>query len=308
MNSQPGTSDLALVPMLRGRITKLKGVPVDRALVSRDAQWALNGDRGLTYGTPPGTHAQLVKGAWWPEDYKGPPLMSFDASLAEGMHLDVGDTMTVNVLGKPFEFRIANTRRVDFSNARMNFLMVVSPGLLEKAPHEFLATVHATRKSEDDVERAVSNALGNVAVIRVREALEAANDLLRQLSGGIRAASLVTLLTGLLVLAGALAAGHRHRLFDAVVLKVMGATKGQVMSIYLLEFAVLGFGAGFVAAISGTLAAWAVTYFVMGTDFVPAMGTLAVVIVGGTVAAMGLGIASTWTALSSPAARTLRTA
>ena len=171
MNSQPGTSDLALVPMLRGRITKLKGVPVDRALVSRDAQWALNGDRGLTYGTPPGTHAQLVKGAWWPEDYKGPPLMSFDASLAEGMHLDVGDTMTVNVLGKPFEFRIANTRRVDFSNARMNFLMVVSPGLLEKAPHEFLATVHASSKSEDDVERAVSNAVGYVAVIRVREEL-----------------------------------------------------------------------------------------------------------------------------------------
>jgi putative ABC transport system permease protein len=147
-----------------------------------------------------------------------------------------------------------------------------------------------------------------VTVIRVREALETANELVRQLSGGIRAASFVTLLTGLLVLAGALAAGHRHRLFDAVVLKVLGATKGQVMATYLLEFAVLGLGAGLVAALSGTLAAWAVAYFVMQTSFVPAMSTLAVVIIGGALAAMGLGIASTWTALSTPAARTLRMA
>jgi putative ABC transport system permease protein len=163
-------------------------------------------------------------------------------------------------------------------------------------------------QAEDDVERVVSNAFPNVTVIRVREALETANELVRQLSGGIRAASFVTLLTGLLVLAGALAAGHRHRLFDAVVLKVLGATKGQVMATYLLEFAVLGLGAGFVAALSGTLAAWAVAYFVMQTSFVPAMSTLAVVIIGGALAAMGLGIASTWTALSTPAARTLRMA
>jgi putative ABC transport system permease protein len=305
---QPGASDLSLVPMLRGRITKIKGVSVEEAKVKKEVQWALNGDRGLTYGNPPGAHNQLVKGTWWPDNYKGPPLLSFDANLAEGMGLDVGDSMSVNILGREFTFRIANTRRVDFSNARMNFLMIVSPGVLEKAPHEFLATAHATVQAEDDVERVVSNAFPNVTVIRVREALETANELVRQLSGGIRAASFVTLLTGLLVLAGALAAGHRHRLFDAVVLKVLGATKGQVMATYLLEFAVLGLGAGFVAALSGTLAAWAVAYFVMQTSFVPAMSTLAVVIIGGALAAMGLGIAATWTALSTPAARTLRTA
>jgi putative ABC transport system permease protein len=305
---QPGATDLALVPMLRGRITKIDGVSAEKANVKKEVQWALNGDRGLTYGNPPGAHNQLVKGKWWPENYKGPPLLSFDAGLAEGMGLDVGDSISVNILGREFTFRIANTRRVDFSNARMNFLMIVSPGVLEKAPHEFLATAHATVQAEDDVERVVSNAFPNVTVIRVREALETANELVRQLSGGIRAASFVTLLTGLLVLAGALAAGHRHRLFDAVVLKVLGATKGQVMATYLLEFAVLGLGAGLVAALSGTLAAWAVAYFVMQTSFVPAMSTLAVVIIGGALAAMGLGIASTWTALSTPAARTLRMA
>lgn len=308
IEGQPGTSELALVPMLRGRITKIKEVSADKAPVAREAQWALNGDRGLTYGEPPGANGQLVSGTWWPKNYKGPPLMSFDATLAEGMNVEVGDALTVNIMGREFKFTIANTRRVDFSNARMNFLMIVSPGVLEKAPHEFLATAHASKSAEDDVERAVSNAFPNVVVIRVREALETANEFVRQISGGIRAASFVTLLTGFLVLAGALAAGHRHRLFDAVVLKVLGATKGQVMTTYLLEFAVLGLGAGFVSALTGTLAAWAVAAFVMQTTFVPEMTTLAVVIIGGALAAMGLGIASTWTALSTPAARTLRTA
>jgi putative ABC transport system permease protein len=308
VSGQPGTADLALVPMLRGRITKVNGVEAEKAKVAREAKWALNGDRGLTYGSPPDSRTQLVKGKWWPASYSGPPLVSFDANLAKGMGLDVGDTLSVNVLGREFTFRIANLRRVDFSSARMNFIMIVSPGVLEKAPHEFLATIHARRDVEDEVERAVSTAFPNVTVIRVREALEAASELVRQLSGGVRAASFVTLLTGLLVLAGALAAGHRHRLFDAVVLKVMGATKVQVMATYLMEFALIGLGAGLVAALSGTLAAWAVAAFVMQTGFVPSLTTLAVVIIGGTLAAMALGIASTWTALSTPAARTLRTA
>ncbi|MFN9355606.1 MAG: ABC transporter permease, partial [Alphaproteobacteria bacterium] len=308
VSRQQGTSELALVPMLRGRITKVNGVEADKAEVAREARWALNGDRGLTYGATPDARAQLVKGKWWPATYSGPPLVSFDANLAEGMGLDVGDTLSVNVLGREFTFRIANLRRVDFSSARMNFIMIVSPGVLEKAPHEFLATIQAKRDIEDEVERAVSTAFPNVTVIRVREALEAASELVRQLSGGVRAASFVTLLTGLFVLAGALAAGHRHRLFDAIVLKVMGATKIQIMATYLMEFALLGLGAGLVAALCGTLAAWAVAAFVMQTGFVPSLTTLAVVIIGGTLAAMALGIASTWTALSTPAARTLRTA
>jgi putative ABC transport system permease protein len=306
--TEKGVSSLEVVPMVRGRIVKVKDVPSDKAPVAREAKWALSGDRGLTYGTPPGARDQVVEGSWWPSTYKGPALVSFAADLAKGMALKVGDMITVNILGRDIEMKIANLRRVDFANARMNFIMIVSPGVLESAPHAHLATARVVPEREDEVERAVTNAFPNVSVVRVREALETANGLLQQLAGGIRAASFVTLLTGLLVLAGALAAGHRHRLFDAVVLKVLGATKGQVMTTYLIEFAVLGAGAGFVAAIAGTTAAWAVAYFVMESTFAPSMATLAAVIIGGAIAAMALGIGATWTALSTPAARTLRTA
>lgn len=307
-----GVTQFDMVPMIRGRIVKLKDTPADKAEVARDAKWALNGDRGITYGNPAGARDEVVEGAWWPADYKAggqnPALVSFAADTARGLGVRVGDTITVNILGRDITLKIANLRNVDFTSARMNFIMIVSPGVLESAPHAHLATARVGRDQEENLERAVTNQFPNVSIVRVREALETANDLVQQLAGGIRAASFVTLLTGLLVLAGALAAGHRHRLFDAVVLKVMGATKGQVMTTYLIEFAALGAGAGFVAAIVGMTAAWAVSRFLMESPFEPSMPTLVAVVVGGAVAAMALGIAATWTALSTPAARTLRTA
>jgi putative ABC transport system permease protein len=188
----------------------------------------------------------------------------------------------------------------------MNFIMVVSPGVFEGAPHANLATARVTPDQEDAVEKAVVTKFSSISVIRVREALTTVNRLLDQLAAGVRSASLVTLITGLLVLAGALAAGHRFRLYDAVVMKVLGATRRQVLTTYLLEFSALGASAGLVAAIAGSVAAWAVAYYVLEIHFVLDIPTLLLVVLGGAFAAMALGIASTWGALRAPAASTLR--
>ncbi len=166
------------------------------------------------------------------------------------MGLKIGDTMTVNVSGREFTLRIANLRRVDFTNARMNFIMVVSPGVLEAAPHAHLATARISPDQDDAVVKAIITKFPNISIIPVREVLTTVNLMLDQIAAGVRSASLVTLITGLLVLAGALAAGHRFRLYDAVVMKVLGATRRQVLTTYLLEFAVLGASAGFIAAIA----------------------------------------------------------
>jgi len=302
-----GVSDIELVPMLRGRIVKLNATPAEKAHVARDVRWALSGDRGITYGNPPGARDTVVEGDWWPAEYRGPPLVSFSQTLADGMGLKIGDTLTVNILGREFVLKIANLRRVDFSNARMNFIMVVSPGVLEEAPHAYLATAHAPPDQDDAVEKAVVAKFPNISIIRVREVLATANMVLDQIAVGVRSASLVTLITGLLVLAGALAAGHRFRLYDAVVMKVLGATRRQVLTTYLLEFAVLGAGAGLIAAFAGSLAAWAVAVYVMEIKFVLDLATLFLMVVGGAFAAMLLGIGSTWGALRAPAASTLRT-
>jgi putative ABC transport system permease protein len=307
LQGMKGVSDLEIVPMLRGRIVNLNGVPADRANLSREGRQWLSGDRGITYGDQPQGALTPVRGSWWPANYKGPPLVSLSQSVADALGLKIGNSITVNVMGREFLLRIVNLRRVEFSNARMNFIMIVSPGIFENAPHAHLATARVTPDQEDAVEKAVLDKFPNISSIRVREALSTVNMLLDQLAAGVRSASLVTLFSGLLVLAGALAAGHRFRLYDAVVLKVLGATRRQVLTTYLLEFAVLGAGAGVIAAIAGTTAAWAIAYYVMEVGFVPNLLTLLIVILGGAFTAMLLGIASTWGALRATPAATLRT-
>ena len=136
----PGVHDLREVPSLRARVVAVNGVPAERVAATPDTAWALRGDRGLTYAhaMPEGT--RLVAGTWWPADYDGPPLVSFDAKLARGWGVHVGDTIRVNVLGRDIDFRVASLRDIAWRSLGINFTLVASPGLLERAPHTHIAT------------------------------------------------------------------------------------------------------------------------------------------------------------------------
>jgi putative ABC transport system permease protein len=137
----PGAANYERTPMLRGRITALKGVPATEAKVDPEVRWALNGDRGISYGDPPGVKGTVIEGAWWGANDGGPPRVSIDVNWAKGMNLSLGDTLTLNIAGRDLDFTVANFRRIDYSNARMNFSLIVSPGVVEAAPHMHLATV-----------------------------------------------------------------------------------------------------------------------------------------------------------------------
>ncbi|HWC62672.1 MAG TPA: FtsX-like permease family protein, partial [Rhizomicrobium sp.] len=233
-------SDFQLTPMIRGRITALNGVPSAEAKVERDAKWVLNGDRGITYASTPPPGTVITKGDWWAQDYSGPTLISLDQEVATGAHLNLGDSITLNVLGREIEGRIANLRKVDFTTGGQNFVLVLSPGLIDKAPHSFLATVRVDDREENAMYGAVTDKFPNVSTVRVKDAIAQVDTLLQQLAAGIRAASLVTILAGLLVLAGTIAAGARTRLYDATVLKVVGATRAQIALVYIAEYGLLG--------------------------------------------------------------------
>lgn len=304
----PGVANYERTPMLRGRIVKLKGVDAADAKVDPDVRWALNGDRGISYGDPPGVKETVVEGPWWSPNDGASPRVSIDINWAKGMGLKIGDTMTVNVAGRDLDLTVANFRRIDYSNARMNFSLIVSPGVVEAAPHMHLATVHAPVGQEVAIERAIGQKFPNVSVVNVRQAIETANGLLAQLADAVRAASMITLVTGLLVLAGAIAAGQRQRLYDAVVLKTLGASRARVLSIYLIEFGMIGLAAALVAMLAGGLAAWAVMTQIMEAKFVLDLAVLVVVVLAGVVATMLLGLVATWGSLTARPARLLRTA
>jgi putative ABC transport system permease protein len=308
IKSFPGVANYERTPMLRGRIMKVKGVPAADAKISPDLRWAVNGDRGISYGDPPGAKETVVEGAWWSPNDGTSPRVSIDIAWAEGMGLKLGDVITVNVAGRDLDLVVANFRRIDYSNARMNFSLIVSPGVVEAAPHMHLATAHAPKAQELAIERAVGEKFANVSVVNIRQAIETANGLLSQLADAVRAASMITLATGLLVLAGAIAAGQRQRLYDAVVLKVLGATRGRVLWVYLLEFGLIGLAAGFVALGAGALAAWAVITQLMEAKFVLDIPVLVGVVGAGVLATLVLGLAATWGSLTAKPAQLLRTA
>ena len=141
VHAQPGVQDMHQVPSMRARIVAVKGVPAEQAVTTPETAWALRGDRGLTYAATPPEGTRVVEGEWWPADYDGPPLVSFDAGLAKGWHVGIGDIIRINVLGRDIDLKIANLRNIAWQSLSINFFMVASPGLLSHAPHTHIATV-----------------------------------------------------------------------------------------------------------------------------------------------------------------------
>ena len=306
LRGQPGASTVQEVPSLRARLVAVKGVPAAEVKATPETQWALRGDRGLTYSRALPEGSRLVAGEWWAADYAGPPLVSFDANLARGWGVGIGDTIRVNVLGRDFDLRIANLREIAWRSLGINFTMVASPGFLERAPHTHIATVRVAPTGEAGVLRAVTDALPNVSGIRVADVLGAVADLVGKIAAALAATGSITLVAGALVLVGAVAAGQRRRMAEAVVLKTLGATRGQIRGAWLVEFGIVGLAAGVIAALVGTGASWGVVHYLMRADWVFLPGVLAATLLGCVALMLAFGYAGTASALRARAAPFLR--
>jgi len=298
------------VPMLRGRIVSANGVRAEDLKPPPNAAWVLQSDRGITYSGDVPAGSRIVEGKWWGPDYQGPPLVSFENKIAEGLGLKIGDPVVVNVLGRNITATLANTRAVDWQSLGINFVLVYSPGAFRGAPHTHIATFTYPNGSTVDQEiallKAAANEFPSVTAVRVREALEAIAKVVFDLTLAIRGASAITLIAAVLVLAGALATGHRHRVYDAVVLKMLGATRARLLAAYALEYLLIGFATAIVGVAAGSVAALLVMTNVMNLWFVwlpwPALtatlGTIALTI--------GFGLIGTFSALSQKPAPVLR--
>ncbi len=237
-------------PMLRGRLVALAGRPVEEIKPPEGARWVLHGDRGITYADKLPEGSRLTKGAWWAKDYSGEPLVSFEADLAEKLDLDVGDTVSVNILGRDITARISNLRKVDWDSLAINFVMVFSPNTLKGAPTNRLATIkfpeHTTLREEAQVVRALSKAFPTVAQVRVKDAISSFHTIFKKIMWAVRVAGAFTLLVGALVLAGAFATARRRRVRDSVILLTLGATRRQILAAHLIEYLIIALvSAGF---------------------------------------------------------------
>ena len=300
--------------MLRGRIVAARGVKADQLKPSVDSEWVLQSDRGLTYTGEIPKGSKIVEGEWWGPDYSGPPLVSMEKKIADGLSLKIGDEIVVNVLGRDVPAKIANLRTIDWQGLGINFVLVFSPNAFKGAPHSHVATLtepHASSTqagSNDDARiiKQVADAFPMVTSVRVREALETVGSVVSNLVLAIRGASAVTLISAILVLGGALAAGHRHRVYDAVILKTLGATRVRLLGAYALEYLMIGFATALFGVIAGSIAAWLIVTRLMTLSFIWQAGSATLVVVAALIVTVGLGLAGTLLALNQKPASVLR--
>jgi putative ABC transport system permease protein len=310
VRAQAPRATLVRVPMLRGRIVSARGIKAEDLKPKPDAAWVLQSDRGITYTSQLPEGSRLTDGEWWGKDYSGPNLVSFEKKIAEGLGLKIGDDVTVNVLGRNMTARIANLRTVDWQSLGINFVMAFSPGAFAGAPVTDIATVTfpggGSNEEETALMKAVTDAFPGVTALRVKEALDAVGAIVTNLVLGVRAASAITLIAAVLVLGGALAAGHRHRVYDAVILKTFGATRRQLMTAYAIEYLLLGGATVVFGVAAGSIAGWGVVVDFMALPFHWQVGPAVAAAVAAVLLTVAFGLIGTWPALGRKPASVLR--
>lgn len=297
VTTMEGVESLQRVPMLRGRITAINNRAPESFDIPEDIAWIFRSDRGLTWSAEMPAGTEMTKGDWWPPDYDGPPLLSLDERVMQGLGLEIGDSLSLNILGRQVTATIANSRRIDWRGLQINFVMIFSPGLLSQAPQTHIATVKTRPGIEDELEIILTDRFSNISSVRVKEALGAFSEVFNHISLVLRAMSSLTVIVGVFVLGGAIAASNQQRVYDAVVLKVLGASRKSLALVFLVEFGLLGLIAALLATATGTIAAWVITTTLFKLDFILNASVVILVPLVGLACALAFGYIGTWAAL-----------
>lgn len=303
VRAHPAVTEVETAPMMRGVVARING---EDAVKVAGNHWVVRGDRGITYADAMPEGTKVVAGQWWPEGYSGPPQISFAAEEAEEMGLKLGDKITVNVLGRDIEAEITSFREVDFSSGGMGFVLTLNAASVAGAPHSHIATVYAEAEAEAGILRDLAKAFPNVTAIGVKAAIGRVTEALTAIAQATTLAAMATLITGFVVLIGAAAAGERARVYEAAVLKVIGAERGRILLSFALRSVLMGAAAGVVAIFAGAVAGWAVLTLVMDSAYVFDPVSALIIILGGIGATLLAGLAFVWRPLAARPAGVLR--
>jgi putative ABC transport system permease protein len=307
VESAAGKAEIATVPLLRGTVTAYGSTRVIDLAALPQGAYILRGERGITYaGTlPPGSI--LTEGTWWGEKYAGPPLVSVEAEQARALGLKLGDPLSISVLGQEITARVASFRQVQWDTMGFNFVLLFSPGTFDDFPHNLSATINMDPARAPTVTRALLQSFPSVSVVEVGAMLGQAKAVVGQLSVAIAAVAAIAVLAGLAVLIGAIIAAREARTYDAVMLKVLGATRGQVLLVQALEYLALGIAVAVVALALGLGAGWAVIVALFDFAWLPDMTLVLTTLATGIIATLVIGLIGTLPILSARPAQALRT-
>jgi putative ABC transport system permease protein len=301
-----GGAQLNLMPSIRATVTAINDRRIADMQELPEGAWFLRGDRNLSFAAALPEGSRIVEGEWWPADYSGPPLVSLDAENARAAGLGVGDSITVSVLGREIEARIANLREIDWGRMGLNFVIIFAPGALDGAPHSLMGTATMPTEQERDFSRAVTQSFPSVTAVRIQDVIATVSGLMGQLAAAIRAAGSVAILAGLAVLIGAIAASRRARIYDSVILKLLGATRGRILLMQAMEFGLLAFILCLLALGLGAAAGWYIVVELFELEWAPDWGAVLLTLSVGAGLTLVIGLVGTLPALTARPARALR--
>lgn len=291
---------------LTGRIHGLNGKTIDRKAVKQAERWAVDNEIGMSIVGPEPDNAKIVEGKWWPEDYAGPPLVSMEVDAARGIGVKLGDTLSIRVLGRDVQAKVASLRTVDWGGFGANFAIVFAPGTLEAAKPSHIAILRAGKGEDERIARAVGAAFPTISIVRVREALEAVAGLFADVALAVSAIAGLVALSGALVLLGALAAAAQRRTAELALLKTLGVTRAGALAMMAAEFALAALVAALPAVILAALAAYPIVVHSFEATWAPDwLAAFAMIGIAAAMAGLGGWIAGR-AALAAPPARALR--
>ena len=299
-------AEVATVALLRGTVVGYGKTRVaDLAQIPQDA-FILRGERGITYAAALPTGSTLTEGRWWPAGYAGPPLVSVEAAQAKALGLAIGDPLTISVLGQEVTAQVASFRTVQWDTMGFNFVLVFSPGTFADFPHNLSATVNMPPAQTSTVMRALLPRFPSVSVIEVGGVLKQIQDVVRQLSTASAAAASVAILAGIAVLIGAITAAREMRTYDAVMLKVLGATRAQILGAQTIEYVLLSLIVAGVALALGLGAAWYVVVRLFQFVWLPDLTAVLLTLGAGVGLTLLIGLLGSLPILAARPAQALR--
>lgn len=306
LENTDSVENFRLVPNLRGRLTHIRGIAAKDVEVKPDGKWIVRGDRGMSFSKDLPKDNKLIAGEWWTEDYQGPPQVSISNQMAVSMDLLVGEEITVDILSRSITAEVSSIRDFQWGSFGINYVMMFDPVVLKAAPYTYVGTTKVNPAQENEVYRQITRQFPNVSIVRMKEILANALDIMAKLSTAIDVMAAITIFSGILVLAGAISAGHRNRIYEAAVLKTLGATRKDILRAYLYEFIILGSMSGLAAILLGTLAAYSVVTMIMKLEWVLPLDIPLVTVSGSILLTLLCGLVSIWLAMAARPAQVLR--
>ena len=299
-------ADINIVPTLRGTITEFGGQRVSELETLPEGAWVLRGDRGLTYSATIPEGSEIAEGEWWDADYDGPPLVSVDEEQGAALGLKIGDSLTVSLLGVEIPAKIASFRKVNWRNFGFNYVLVFPPNVLANVPHNVAATIQLETAKEDRLLGILPQEFPSISMVKVKEIASQIGDILNQMATAIAAAASIAIFSGIAVLIGAIAASRQTRVYDSVILKLLGATRAQILTVQAIEYALLAILLSAVALGLGLFAGWFVITQIFEFIWQPDWGIVLLTLAIGAVVTLGIGLLGSIPVLSAKPARALR--